>query len=130
MLTKSENLVATLTRVGLAFVFMYAGIGALVQPAAWIAFFPSWIQGVLPTSLLLIYFAVFQITLAVWIISAKKAFHASIVAAITLLLIISANIRNFDIVFRDVEIFISALALAALAKKDMDIEHAHTEEKK
>jgi uncharacterized membrane protein YphA (DoxX/SURF4 family) len=119
MLTKSENLVATLTRVGLAFVFMYAGIGALVQPAAWIGFFPSWMQGILPTTLLLVYFAIYQILLAVWIISAKKPLHAAIVAAITLLGIISSNIKNFDIVFRDVEIFISALALAALAQKDM-----------
>lgn len=120
MLTKNEKLVALITRIGLAFVFLYAAISALIDPVAWIGFFPLWLRHLIPGTFLIIYFSSYQIFLAVWLMSSKKPLYASLLAAFTLLFIISANIKAFDIVFRDVEIFLSALALAALSRKDLD----------
>lgn len=120
MLTKNEKLVAVITRIGLAFVFLYAAISALIDPIAWIGYFPLWLRHLVPGNILTIVFSSYQIFLAIWLVSSKKTLYSSLFAAFTLLCIISANIKAFDIVFRDVEIFLSALALAALSRKDLD----------
>ncbi len=122
MLTKNEKLVAVITRIGLAFVFLYAAISALIDPIAWVGYFPVWLRHLMPGNTLTIVFSSYQIFLALWLAFSKKTLYPSLLAAFTLLCIISANIKAFDIVFRDVEIFLSALALAALSRKDIDTE--------
>lgn len=37
-----------LLRVGLAFVFVFAGVAALSNPSNWIGYIPTWIQNTLP----------------------------------------------------------------------------------
>ena len=56
----------------------------------------------------------YQIGLALWLLSGKYTFYAAILAAVTLLGIIFPNISDLDVIFRDVAIFFGAVALALL----------------
>ncbi len=101
-----------LLRVGLAFVFLYAGVGSLINPQNWIGFFPFFLRNAIPETTLLIGFSAFEIILSMWILSGKKIRLAAIVASITLSGIILGNLSQLDIVFRDVAMLYVALALA------------------
>ena len=101
-------------RTGLATVFLYAAVSSFLQPDAWVGFFPFWLQNIIPGKILLSLFAIFQIGLALWLLTGKRMFEAGIVSAITLLAILIFNLGALDIVFRDVAILLSALALVAL----------------
>ncbi|MDP6642137.1 MAG: hypothetical protein QGF74_02035 [Candidatus Nanoarchaeia archaeon] len=101
-----------LLRVGLAIVFLYAAITAFITPNNWIGFIPGFIESGRETFLMA--FSVYEILLALWLLSNKKIFWASVVAAVTMLLIVVGNIFVLDIVFRDVAILFMAIALSVL----------------
>ena len=115
---KNNKIAITLTRLGLAFVFLYAAISALINPVAWVGFFPAWIRGLMSLHLLIILFSSYQILLASWLISGKKTLYSSAFSAITIIFIIISNMNLLDIVFRDVDILVSALALIVLSRKE------------
>ena len=71
-------------RIGLAVVFLYAALSSFLDPSAWIGFFPLWVQQNLPVTILLFAFSIYEILLALWLLSAWKAKEAAIVAAATL----------------------------------------------
>ena len=98
-----------LLRLGVAFSFAYPPIAALIDPDAWIGYFPSF----LPASETFLHaFGLFEIVIAVWILFGKRIWIPSLVAALALLAIVVFNLRQFDILFRDVSIALMALALA------------------
>ncbi|HUZ92750.1 MAG TPA: hypothetical protein VNG29_01995 [Candidatus Paceibacterota bacterium] len=109
------SLVSFLLRIGLASVFLYAAVAAFIEPDAWIGYLPIFLRHIFPANLLLAGFSTYEALLSLWLLSGKKAFYAALLAAITLVGIIVANIGALDIVFRDFAIFFSALALAALS---------------
>lgn len=111
---KYKSLVSFLLRAGLATVFLYAAVASFLDPFSWIGFFPEWLRGVFDANSLLMIFSTFEIGFALWLLSGYKAFYSALVAAGTMLAIISANLGLLDIVFRDVAILFSALALVAL----------------
>ena len=106
-------------RIGLAVVFLYAALSSFLDPSAWIGFFPLWVQQNLPVTILLFAFSIYEILLALWILSAWKAKEAAIVAAATLFLITAVNIQGLDIVFRDVAILFAAVGLAILQREKL-----------
>lgn len=101
-------------RAGLALVFLYAAIASFLNPGAWEAYIPSFIGAIVPLSLFLTLFSIYQVVLALWLLSGKYTFYAAILAAVTLLGIIVPNIGDLDVIFRDVAIFFGAVALALL----------------
>ncbi len=101
-------------RVGLALVLLYAAIAAFLNPGAWEVYVPSFIGVIVPLSLFLTLFALYQAVLALWLLSGKYTFYAAVLAAVTLLGIIFPNIADLDVIFRDVAIFFEAVALAFL----------------
>lgn len=105
-----------LLRVGIAFSFLYAGISAYIEPINWIGFLPLWLQdnSPIPADTMLLIFLVFEIILGVWILSGFKTFYASLLSAVVISLITISNPFQFIILFRDVVIFFSSLALAIL----------------
>ena len=111
---KYENLASFLLRIGLAIVFFYAAVASFLDPLSWIGFFPSFLRDMFDANKLLMFFSVFEIVLALWLLSGYRAFFAGLVAAATLAGIILGNLEILDIVFRDVAILFSALALMAL----------------
>lgn len=101
-----------LLRGGLAFVFVYAGVSSLINPINWIGYFPAFIKDIIPSSFLLPIFSVFEIVLAVWLMSGKKLFYSSLIASLSLVGIIIFNLNQMDVIFRDVAILLTAVGLA------------------
>lgn len=107
-----------LLRAGLIFVFLYASISSFIHPDDWVGFIPGWMRQMVSPKLLLYTHALGEIILALWLLSGKKLFWASILSAISLASITLANLGSMDLVFRDVGLTLAALALASLVKSN------------
>lgn len=105
-------------RIGLAFTFLYASIGALLYPVDWISFIPAWLENLklAPPATLLLGHALFELILGLWLLSGKKTFFAAAIAALDLVSITLFSLNIFGIVFRDVGLIFSAIALALVYK--------------
>lgn len=109
-----------LLRIGLAFVFLYAALSSFLEPLNWVGYIPSWVRGIVPEELLLTGFSVFEIVLALWLLSGKYTFVAALVSAGVLFGLTVVNLAILDVVFRDVGLVFAALALALLARPTLD----------
>lgn len=114
-----KYLVPLLLRIGLAFVFLYAAIASFLAPDSWIGFFSPFLRNIFPPKLLLASFSVYEISLGLWLLWGRYAFYSASLATLTLLGIIIPNLGALDIIFRDISIFFTALALAALNYKEI-----------
>lgn len=101
-----------LLRVGLAVVFIYAAVGSLMHPALWVGYLPSFIEKMSDAMNLLKLFAVFEVALALWILSGKFVKYAALVATVMFVGIVLAQPGNLIITFRDIGLAFMALALA------------------
>ncbi len=112
-----DTYVRRLLQIGLAFVLIYAGIGALTEPLSWKAYTPSFLPGDLRD-------IVFQIStwgelfIAGWLLSGKKLAIPSFLMAIFLALIIGFNWSQLDILFRNVGLLFAALALGVMSLEE------------
>jgi uncharacterized membrane protein YphA (DoxX/SURF4 family) len=111
---RTRNKAALVLRWSLAFVFAYAAIGGFVHPENWIGYFPSFLISLAPASTLLALFGILELALAVWLIIGRKIQWAALASSLALLGITAVNLSNFDIVFRDLGLSASGLALALL----------------
>ena len=102
-------------RIGLALVFLYAAVSALLNPNAWVGFFPSFLSAVFPAKILLLVHSIYQILLSLWLLSNKKIFYAAGLSSLTLFFIIIFNVGALDIIFRDIAILFSSLSLMVLS---------------
>lgn len=109
-----KKLVSFFLRTGLAIVFLYAGIAALLNPAVWIGFIPIWVRNIIPGNIFLPMHAVLDIIIGMWMIAGKKLLYVSIIASLSLFLIIIFNTTALDIIFRDIALLFSAVALMIL----------------
>ncbi|HVM76908.1 MAG TPA: hypothetical protein VMU07_02020 [Candidatus Paceibacterota bacterium] len=107
---------ATILRWGLAFVFFYAAIAALLDPGEWGAFLPPSLSAVAPLSFFLTVFSVYELILAVWLFWGKHLWWSSLLATITLAGVAVANYQAMDIAFRDIGLAFAALALFQAAR--------------
>jgi len=110
------NLASFLIRIGLAMSFLYAATAALLDPSSWIGFLPAWIKMLVPAEVALFTFSIFQSLLALWLLSGWRTFIAAIISAGFIFLIIVQNLGALDIIFRDLAILCSTIALALLAR--------------
>ena len=108
-LLKIQNI---LLRIGVAFAFLFPPINAVFDPTSWIGYFPKFLHGIVSNTVLLHIFGVFETVIALWILSGKKIFVPSLIAAGMLLSIVIFNLQDFQILFRDISIAVMALALA------------------
>lgn len=98
-----------LLRFAIALSFAYPAIAALSDPESWLGYFPAF----LPSSFLLLHaFGVLELIIAVWILFGTRIVIPSVAAAAILVAIVVFNIRQFDILFRDLALALAALALA------------------
>lgn len=107
----NPKLVLLLLRIGIASVYLYAGVAAIISPNDWIAFLPPFINNFIPASQVLLLVSVMQILLGIWLLSGLKTFYAALVAGGMILGIILINLNALDITFRDFTIFFASLAL-------------------
>ncbi len=113
---KPTNLPVFFLRLGIGTVFLYAAISSFLQPSLWIGYLPSSFQIGYTATILLFLFALYELSLSLWLFSPWKTDKATLLSAITLLVIIVVNITFLDVVFRDLAIFFSSLALLQLIK--------------
>lgn len=106
---------ALLLRVGLAFVFLYAGLGSLLHPREWTGYLPTTLTDHIDKMVLIKFLGVYELVLAVWLLSGMWVQYAALLAAATLGGILVSNPHALLITFRDVGLLFAALALAASA---------------
>jgi len=104
-----------LLRIGLAAVFLYAAVGATLAPDQWIGFLPPMIAHVLGAALALKLFALFQLVMAVWLMTGWLGKWAALVTGLTMAGIILTNLAALEVTFRDVAIGFAAAALFVLS---------------
>lgn len=109
--TQKINLDGWLLRLGLAFVLGYAGISSFQHPLEWVGYMPHFLTAHIAATTLLKPFAVFELLLAVWLVSGKFVRYAALLAALLLAGIVVLNPSQLIITFRDVGLFCMALAL-------------------
>ena len=99
-------------RLGLAFVFLYAGEQSLAHPQEWIGYLPLFLTNHFDANLLLKGLAVSQLVLAAWLLVGK---YLKIAAALSVLMLIGVVISNLGpalyVSFRDVGLALMAVAL-------------------
>jgi uncharacterized membrane protein YphA (DoxX/SURF4 family) len=101
-----------LLRLGVAFAFLYPPANAILDPYAWIGYFPAFLDGLMPDQLLLHVFGLVEVVIGLWILSGRNIFIPCLVAFGLLVLIVVFNLGDFQVLFRDVSIALMALALA------------------
>lgn len=107
-----------LLRIGVGFAFLYPPISALVEPFAWVGYFPLFVTNLFPYPILLLHiFGVIEVTIGLWILSGKKIVAPSILAAVMLAGIIVFNFSQIDVLFRDIPILLMAVVLAITHKE-------------
>jgi len=107
-----------LLRIGVAFVFGYAGVAALLEPTIWSGYLPQFILTTVDPLLAIRLVAGYELVLAVWILSAWQTRYAGLLSAMTLAGITLANMQQLLITFRDIGLFFAALALAVMPDKN------------
>lgn len=112
-----ERLVSFLLRIGLATVFLYAAIASFMDPDTWASFFPLFMREMMPQKTLLFVFSIYELLLVLFLLLEKQVFYVAILSALTMFGIVAVNATGMDVVFRDIAIGFSALALAMLYKK-------------
>ena len=112
-----EQVPSFLIRFGLLFVFLYAAISEFIHPETFLHYIPSFISQIVPAHIFLTLFAIYEIFLAVWIISRIKAELSAVFATLTICAITLFNVASFDVVFRNISILFSSLALFYLDRE-------------
>ncbi len=111
-----------LLRIGVAFAFLFPALNAFFDPYFWIGYFPSFLEEILPDTILLHLFGVLQIILGLWILSGRRIFIPSLVVTVLLGLIVLFNLGDFQTLFRDLSIMTMALALTLLNRPSPKVE--------
>ena len=109
-------------RLGLTIVLLYAGISMLIDSTPWIGFVPMWLVGILikiglPVELFLAAHAIFEIILALWILSGWHIRWAGLVLFLDMLSILI--FYGIDLVtFRDIGLLGAALFLSLYSTQE------------
>ena len=119
-ITKNQDnyLALLFLRLGICITLFYAAISAFLNPTSWIGFIPVWTGSIIDGNTFLHIHSIFNIFLGFWLLSNKKVFYPSIIVFLLTLFIILFNLGALDILFRDIAILFSSIALAILAYKD------------
>ena len=103
-----------LIRIGLAGVFTYAAISAFRTPTAWISYIPAFTTKLVSAKLSLDIISVFQLLLAIALLTGKYLKYTALIAALLLGGIMVTNLNTLLITFRDFGLVLAALALLYL----------------
>jgi uncharacterized membrane protein YphA (DoxX/SURF4 family) len=115
--SKTERLSSFLIRIGLAFVFLYAAVFMTISPEKYIDYFPKFMRDLVPGYTLLHIFAIFEVIHSFFLIIGKFKFINAIISFLTMLSLTVVNLDKFSVLFRNVSIILSALALVIQSRK-------------
>ncbi|MCR4328501.1 MAG: DoxX family membrane protein [Patescibacteria group bacterium] len=117
-----------LLRVALSFSFLYPAYGFWKNPVDWIGYIPSFMRNFgLSEEVLLIVFAFFHVVLALWLLSGWHTMYAASVAVVFLVSVVVFNLNQFNILFRDISLALTALALV-FHRENFSYSHNRNEE--
>lgn len=114
-LSKNPNVARWLIQLGLAAVLIYAGTSQLQKPNDWTTYFPSFVPSSISLITLVKVVAVFELLVAIWLLSGKYLKLAGLLCALTFSGIIIFNLHVLIITFRDIGLLFASLALVLLA---------------
>ena len=103
-----------LLQVGLAAVFIYAGISSLMSPAEWAGYLPGFLTSHYSGLTLVKAFAFYELVLAGWLLSGRYLKPVALLCALTLGSILVVNPHQLIITFRDIGLVFMALSLMML----------------
>jgi len=109
--TNRAQLPALILSLGLAFVFLYAGIASLLNPLLWVSYLPQFIGNFIALDVALKFIAVYEIILGLLLASGRFRKVAAALSALTLTGIVVSSLNQFVITFRDVGLLMAAVAL-------------------
>lgn len=107
---------ALVLRLGLAFIFAYAGAASFLNPMEWAGYLPSFASAVISVTVIIQFMALAEVALAIWLVSGKYLFYAAIASTVLLAGITATNLSLLIITFRDVGLVAAALALVLLSR--------------
>lgn len=107
-----------LARLGLAAVFLYAGISALLRPTDWIGYIPAQLVALspIPDTTLLLMHSIFEILLGALLLIGWQVRILGVLAALNLLFIL-VFVGIDPVTFRDLGLIALALILATAPSK-------------
>lgn len=108
-------------RLGVAFAFLFPPINAVFDPYSWIGYFPGFVRDIAPGLGILHVFGIIEVVLGLWILSGRRVFVPSVIAAALLFLIVLMNLNDFQVLFRDISVAFMALALAVMHRSDRHV---------
>lgn len=111
------RLTSLFIRFGLIFVFGWAAVIMSLNPASYLHYMPMWVESFMPRTLALHIFSIYEIVLCLWLLSGKKMMYAGILSAVTIAGLTGVNYKEFGVLFRNVSIFFSAVALSVLSNE-------------
>lgn len=114
--TSNINITSWLLRIGLAIVFLYAAISSLQHPLEWVGFLPTFLTKEVAATTLIKFFAVYELILALWLLSGKFLKYCALLCALTLAGIVITNPSQLITTFRDIGLACMALALSFVEK--------------
>ena len=112
----NPKIASWLLRIGLAAVFLYASISSLQHPLEWVGFLPTFMTKAVTATTLIKVFAIYELGLAVWLISGKLLKYSALLCALTLGGIVVTNPTQLITTFRDIGLAFMALALFFVEK--------------
>jgi hypothetical protein len=103
-----------LLRIGVASAFFYPPVAAYLNPDNWIWFVPDFVALFISKELFLNLFGIVELIIAFGLLFLKNPTIPALAASGLLVSIIVLDWQAFDVVFRDIAILLSALAIVAL----------------
>lgn len=114
--TYNPAIASALVRVGLAAVFIYAGLDAFKEPNAWISYIPEFSNKFIEPKTALDIISVIQLVLAVVLVTGRYVKYCALVSIGFLAGLLIFNLDTFLITFRDIGLITAAAALIFLDK--------------
>ena len=111
---RAQHLASFLLRLGLAFVLCYAAIAMHYMPSTFTKYVPFSVQHIIPLSLFLPLLGILEVSLSIWLLSGWYVTYPAVITALMMILIVIFNPQYFSVLFRNISIFFSALALAVM----------------
>lgn len=105
---------ALILRIGLAFSFFYAAIAGFISPESWVGWLPEFVR----SESWLTLFGISEIIMGIWLLSGYRLFYCAASSSAMLFGIVVFNFGAIDVVFRDISLALSAVALAVLAREE------------
>jgi uncharacterized membrane protein YphA (DoxX/SURF4 family) len=124
-MTKQISIAWFLLRFGVAFTFLFASISAFIDPVPWLGYFPEFMRAWGIDDILLWTWGGGELIIGLWLLSGYKIFLPSIASAGLMLGIFITDFDTLHIIFRNVCILCTSIALAIISNPHYDFHLRH-----